>query len=230
MKKIFKKSNIFSFLLGALIFSGITGVVAATMLANDVSYSPKDTTLKVDNVKDAIDDLYTKAKPEYTGITTVTPTTSSQLLSTNNKILKSNITIEAIPSTYKNLTTTTTVNSGTVLNGYKAYTSDGTLITGTLSTDCFKSIYHHNANSQVNIPLSFTPTMFYISHNMPNGDTISLFYNGNIENDVYMYIKSTDKFSKTTDYSVSTNSIISTMDSSKGRYVYEYDAYYMACK
>ena len=60
MKKIFKKSNIFSFLLGALIFGGITGVVAATILSKDVSYSPKDTTWKVDNVKDAIDDLYDK--------------------------------------------------------------------------------------------------------------------------------------------------------------------------
>lgn len=59
MKKIFK-SRIFAFILGTLIFSGITAVSAYTILANDIEYTPKDTTWEVNNVKDAIDDLYSK--------------------------------------------------------------------------------------------------------------------------------------------------------------------------
>ena len=58
MKKIFKKSNIFAFILGALIFGGIVGVSAYTIFADDIGYTPKDTNWEVDNVKDAIDDLY----------------------------------------------------------------------------------------------------------------------------------------------------------------------------
>ncbi len=57
MKKIFRKSNIFSFLLGAVIFGGIVGVSAYTIFANDIGYTPKDSTWKVSNVSDAIDDL-----------------------------------------------------------------------------------------------------------------------------------------------------------------------------
>ena len=60
MKKIFKKSNIFAFILGALIFGSIGVVSAYTIFANDIGYTPKDTTWEVDNVKDAIDELYMK--------------------------------------------------------------------------------------------------------------------------------------------------------------------------
>ena len=67
MKQIFKKSNIFSFLLGALIFTGITSVAAYTILAKDIEYTPSDSTWKksngedITNVKDAIDELYVSA-------------------------------------------------------------------------------------------------------------------------------------------------------------------------
>jgi len=66
MKKLFKKSNIFSFILGAIIFGGIVGVSAYTILANDIGYTPSDSTWKksngddITNVKDAIDELYIK--------------------------------------------------------------------------------------------------------------------------------------------------------------------------
>ena len=66
MKKVLK-SRIFAFVLGALIFGGIVGVSAYTIFANDIGYIPKDTTWKksngedITNVKDAIDELYTKA-------------------------------------------------------------------------------------------------------------------------------------------------------------------------
>ena len=130
MKKIFRKSNIFSFLLGAVIFSGITGVTAYTILASDVGFTPKNNSWKVDNLSDAIDDLYAKAKPTYTGTTTFTPTTSNQVIATGNKILTSDITINAIPSTYKNLTTTTTATANDLLSGKTAYDNLGNLITG----------------------------------------------------------------------------------------------------
>lgn len=67
MKKIFRKSNIFSFLLGAVIFGGIVGVSAYSVLANNIGYTPSDSTWKksngedITNVKDAIDELYTKS-------------------------------------------------------------------------------------------------------------------------------------------------------------------------
>ena len=65
MKKVFT-SRIFAFILGAVIFSSIT-VAAHTIFANDIGYTPKDTTWKksngedITNVKDAIDELYNKA-------------------------------------------------------------------------------------------------------------------------------------------------------------------------
>ena len=71
MKKIFKKSNIFSFLLGAIIFGGIVGVSAYTILATDIGYTPKDATWKksngedITNVNDAINELYAQAKSGF---------------------------------------------------------------------------------------------------------------------------------------------------------------------
>ena len=55
------KKGIIGFVLGALIFGSIGVVSAYTILANDIGYTPKDTTWEVDNVKDAIDELYDKA-------------------------------------------------------------------------------------------------------------------------------------------------------------------------
>ena len=61
MRKILKKNNIFAFILGAIIFGSIGVVSAYAIFANDIGYTPKDTTWEVDNVKDAIDDLYAKS-------------------------------------------------------------------------------------------------------------------------------------------------------------------------
>ncbi len=59
MKNIFKKSNIFSFVLGALIFGSI-GAVCATSLfdAKDVTFNPTDSSWDAKDVKSALDDLY----------------------------------------------------------------------------------------------------------------------------------------------------------------------------
>ena len=55
MKKIIS-NPIFTFILGALI-CGTTGVVASTLMASNVSYTPKDSTWGVNNVEAAIDSL-----------------------------------------------------------------------------------------------------------------------------------------------------------------------------
>ena len=56
MKKIIK-NPVFMFILGSIIFGSIGIVSAYTILAKDVGYTPKDTTWKVNNVEDAINDL-----------------------------------------------------------------------------------------------------------------------------------------------------------------------------
>ena len=56
MKKIFK-SRIFSFILGAVIFSGIS-VCAYSLSSNDISFTPENSNWKVSNVEEAINDLY----------------------------------------------------------------------------------------------------------------------------------------------------------------------------
>ena len=59
MKK-FVKNNLLGFMIGSIIFGSISMVSAYTTLAKDISYNPKNETWKVDNVNDAIDDLYKK--------------------------------------------------------------------------------------------------------------------------------------------------------------------------
>lgn len=63
----FFKSNIFSFILGGILFSSVT-VYAAIINSKDVSYSPDNSSFKVDNVKTALDFLYEHAtKGSFTG-------------------------------------------------------------------------------------------------------------------------------------------------------------------
>ena len=54
--KIFFKNNIIGFIIG-LIVAGSIGVVAYTINASDVSYTPKDNTWHVNSVQEAISDL-----------------------------------------------------------------------------------------------------------------------------------------------------------------------------
>ena len=126
MKK-FIKNNIVGFVLGAIIFSGISVFATLAITADQIEYSPNV------SVKDKIDDLYTKVKPAYTGTTSVTPTDSEQVLQTAGKYLSSNITVGAstIPSNYKDVTNSTITSASDILSGKKAYLSDGTLATGT---------------------------------------------------------------------------------------------------
>ena len=57
--KQFIKNNMIGFILGAIIFGGI-GVYATQILAKDIKFTPTVESWKVDNIEDAINDLYTK--------------------------------------------------------------------------------------------------------------------------------------------------------------------------
>ena len=219
MKKI-GKSHLFAFVLG-LVVAGSIGVVASGILAQDITYGNT-------NVKAALDTLYSKVKPDYTGNTTVTPTNQEQTLFTNNKVLKSNITVGAIPSTYKNLTTSTTVTENNLLNGIKAYDNNGNLITGNISTDCVSGTYNKPANSQWNINLGFIPLKYTLIWNNAQGAVvvnynqswsniyISSLYDSNVL--VYNYL------------TISNNSIVSNFTTSASSYKNSLSIQYMACK
>ena len=62
LRKIFKimKNNMLGFIVGAIIFSGITYAVAATIQSTNVSYTTSNNS-SVSNVKQAVDELYGKA-------------------------------------------------------------------------------------------------------------------------------------------------------------------------
>ncbi len=119
------KNYLLSFILGGIVFSGITVFAEYVVTADKIEYANNV------SVKDKIDDLYTKVKPVYTGETTITPTTSEQTLYTSDKILKSNVTINKIPSNYKNINDTTNFTASDLKLGEKAYNSSGKLIIGT---------------------------------------------------------------------------------------------------
>lgn len=61
MKKIIT-SRIFVFALGAILFSGITGVLAYNYMASQIGYTPANTSWKVSTVDEALNSLSTDAK------------------------------------------------------------------------------------------------------------------------------------------------------------------------
>ena len=89
MKRIIK-NPIFTFILGALIFGGIVGVSAYTILANDIGYTPSDSTWKksngedITNVKDAIDELYGKSNTTISELNSQITSLQTQLAVFNN--------------------------------------------------------------------------------------------------------------------------------------------------
>ena len=178
MKKIFKNS-LFTFILGGILFSGVT--YAATVLANSISYDNTNSGLSANNVQGAIDELYNKANTsydEYSGTTTYTPSTSTQTISTNNKLMKSDITINPIPSSYKNLSSNTTVNANNLANGVTAYNNNGQLITGTLNYNCVEKNYVLTQSNLSNMLFDFVPSrlfLYFEGFNYPMG-----FYNGTV--------------------------------------------------
>ena len=52
--------NMFFFIIGGLVFGTISVFATATILSTNVEYDPRDTEWGVENVEDALDDLYVK--------------------------------------------------------------------------------------------------------------------------------------------------------------------------
>ena len=205
--KIIDRKTIIAFILGALIF-GSTGVIAATLLANNVSYDNTNSGINSTNVQGAIDELYTKANTtydEYSGTTTYTPTTSTQTVPTNNKLMKSDITINAIPSSYKNLSTTTTATASDIVSGKTAYNNSGTLLTGTYVAPSMKGT-EWNYNSFVStvgentINVGFQPNRIVF---LNNSNGVSIIYDKTKSESTFMVSYSSDK--KVSEVSISSS-------------------------
>ena len=62
MNKIKNTSKlIIGFILGAVIFGGLTGMLAYAINASEISFIPSDNSWEVENVNEALDDLYKKS-------------------------------------------------------------------------------------------------------------------------------------------------------------------------
>ena len=92
------KSNIISFILGALIFGGIGAVFAYSIFANNVGFTPTDNTWNVNNVENAINDLY-RTQIYYCSfiksIKPMTSNTSSDGTASSNSLLSSSAVYKA---------------------------------------------------------------------------------------------------------------------------------------
>jgi hypothetical protein len=88
MKNILK-SRLFIFILGGIIFGSITGVVAYTINASNVEYKPswtKENGESINNVKEAIDELYNKTNNNITFYKKSNILTSNGINSTTENI------------------------------------------------------------------------------------------------------------------------------------------------
>ena len=169
MKRILKKSNIFSFLLGAVIFGSI-GVAASTIFANDIGYTPKDTTWEVDNVKDAIDDLY-KVSKDYVKLDEETTVSSNNLLSgvtaydNLGNLITGNVNTDCVSGSFK-------CSSCTTSSGQNIGISFEPKLIYIVSNDFTKFIgYNHNLN--------LTTAYYHTPTTTAGSDSISAFFSFN---------------------------------------------------
>ena len=216
------KKTIFTILITAIVC--ITGtVIASNYLASEIVY--KDTT-----VENALNELYDISNASvYTGETSITPTESEQIINSNGKRFTSDITVGAIPNTYKNLTSSTTVEPIKLFSGVTAYNSNGELITGTTNPNCVSGIYHHNANTNWNIDFGITPSRFLLSYILSDTNRL-VFYDGtNIINFVGYTTSSVQQVVVQAGTLNGTNYSY-VMGNNTGHYKNAYDIYYMACK
>ena len=160
MKKI-NKSHIFSFILGVIISGGITGVLAYKLAANQVGYTPSDSTWQVSDVDNALDSLFDMAT--Y-GDATSSDIKSGKTALVNGEQVTGNLTVP----NYTTLANTENVGAGSsssartgyyYLDNYKvtcgtttcpSYTS----LTGTASispggTKSFTNGYYNMSNYKV---------------------------------------------------------------------------------
>ena len=182
------------------------------------------------NVKEALDYLYDNQKTYeyYNGNYDITPTFDKQTLSTNNKILTKDITINAIPSSYKVLSSTTTAENNNILDGYTAYNSNGDLLTGTISTNCVSGSYTKAANANVSIDFGLVPS-FYMFNVSTGVGRVTILYNKKEDSNV----KVVRHYNNTADdwgyVNLSGTKITTTLGSSSPLYQKSQEIAYMAC-
>jgi hypothetical protein len=178
--------------IGMIIMAGIV-VVADNLSASEVDY-------KETNVESALDTLYQRSTyTEYDGNTTITPSSTSQTLPTNNKLLKSDITIDAIPSTFMELAQTTTVTADKLLSGETAYNNLGELITGSMTNGCVNGSFVCTTctTSSGQLIVNFNPSVFVLYTNVQeNGNSIDVtyYYNRSINSTKVINANSSPKY------------------------------------
>ena len=84
--KEFIKSRIFTFILGAILFGSVGVVLAYTLFAQDIGFTPIDNTWEVNNVKSALDDLYNLKLTEYGYLSKIWNSSSSSINYTYNVV------------------------------------------------------------------------------------------------------------------------------------------------
>ena len=226
MKKVFK-SRILLVIVTVILTGSISVYAAGKYYAKDIEYTPKNSSFNVDNLADALDALYTKVKPEYTGVTEVTPSQSSQTLNTKDKALTKNITINPIPNTYKNLTTQTNATASDILSGKTAYTSDGTLVTGNISTNCIKGNIIIKAQNKQLVENKFAPSFFSV---WVNNEWVNV-YSKDYNDSIYVGGNKTDHYSGEINniYMIENNSLYIGSEFNRSIYIGK-TLYYVACK
>jgi len=75
MKKIIG-SRVFSFMLGAILFSSVAVYATSTLLSRNVTFTPENSNWNVSNVEDALNDLYNSTNQNEELILTFNPGTN----------------------------------------------------------------------------------------------------------------------------------------------------------
>ena len=95
-----KKSNVFSFILGAVIFGSIGVLATSSILASNISFEPTDTEWNVSTVQEAINDLYNRTG---TMVSTIPGLLASANINKNyttiNEVLADTSTLETLINT-----------------------------------------------------------------------------------------------------------------------------------
>lgn len=149
------KQNIFSFILGAIIFGGISAYAATILSSSSVSYSNTNSGLSSTNVQGAIDELYNKAKNPVTTATA----TKEQILSGQTAWVNG----EKITGTMLNQgAKTATINPGGSYTIPAGYHNGSGKITANPNQNSGTYIYPENATGEI-IDLGINNTYRYVN-------------------------------------------------------------------
>lgn len=162
MKRItITKHDIFSFLVNAVIFGCLGAVSAYTLIASDTGFTPKDTTWEVDNVKDALDDLYDKRMVDDIKLNISDISTISMNVSTNESFENATY----IYLLNKRIISSSNENSYTIENlepetsyilGVIVYTEDGKVHIGTKRQSTADAVWLYKDGTKYDISGGFS--------------------------------------------------------------------------